>query len=59
MLQSVSSVFVVYRHKTLTGSLDPTHANGMEKPCIAYPVQHSEIALKIMQKWVTQPILEL
>ena len=26
MLQSVSSVFVVYRHKTLTGSPDPTHA---------------------------------
>ena len=34
MLQSISSVFVVYRRKTLTGSLDPTHANGMDKPCI-------------------------
>ena len=34
MLQSVSSVFVVYRCKTLTGSLDPTHANGTNKPCI-------------------------
>ena len=33
MLQSVSSVFVVYRCKTLTGSPDPTHANGMDKPC--------------------------
>ena len=33
MLQSVSSVFVVYRRKTLTGSLDPMHANGMDKPC--------------------------
>ena len=31
MLQSVSSVFVVYRHKTLTGSPDPTHANGTDK----------------------------
>ena len=31
MLQSVSSVFVVYRRKTLMGSLDPTHANGMDK----------------------------
>ena len=31
MLQSVSSVFVVYRRKTLTGSPDPTHANGMDK----------------------------
>ena len=33
MLQSISSVFVVYRCKTLTGSPDPTHANGMNKPC--------------------------
>ena len=31
MLQSVSSVFVVYRSKTLTGSPDPTHANGTDK----------------------------
>ena len=31
MLQSVSSVFVVYRHKTLTGSPDPMHANGTDK----------------------------
>ena len=34
MLQSISSVFVVYRRKTLTGSPDPMHANGMDKPCI-------------------------
>ena len=34
MLQSVSSVFIVYRRKTLTGSLDPMHANGKNKPCI-------------------------
>ena len=33
MLQSVSSVFIVYRRKTLTGSPDPTHTNGMDKPC--------------------------
>ena len=33
MLQSASSVLVVYRHKTLTGSPDPTHANGTDKPC--------------------------
>ena len=33
MLQSISSVFVVYRHKTLTGSPDPTHGNGTDKPC--------------------------
>ena len=35
MLQSISSVFVVYRRKTLTGSPDPTHANGTDKPCSA------------------------
>ena len=33
MLQIISSVFVVYRHKTLTGSLDPMHANSTDKPC--------------------------
>ena len=33
MLQSISSVFIVYRCKTLTGSLDPTHANSTDKPC--------------------------
>ena len=33
MLQSVSSVFVAYRCKTLTGSPDPTHANSTDKPC--------------------------
>ena len=34
MLQKISSVFVVYRRKTLTGSPDPTHAIGTDKPCI-------------------------
>ena len=38
MLQSVSSVFVVYRRKTLTGSPDPTHGNGMDKPCKVFIV---------------------
>ena len=33
MLQKISSVFVVYRSKTLTGSPDPTHAIGTDKPC--------------------------
>ena len=33
MLQNTSSVFIVYRRKTLTGSPDPTHANGTDKPC--------------------------
>ena len=41
MLQSVSSVFIVYRHKTLTGSLDPTHANGTNKPCIISDFEES------------------
>ena len=36
MLQSVSSVLIVYRCKTLTGSPDPTHANGTNKPCICF-----------------------
>ena len=36
MLQSVSSVFVVYRRKTLTRSPDPMHANGTNKPCKEY-----------------------
>ena len=40
MLQSVSSGFVVYRHKTLTGSPDPTHANGMNKPCNTTSIPH-------------------
>ena len=31
MLQKISSVFVAYRCKTLTGSPDPMHANGMDK----------------------------
>ena len=34
MLQKISSVLVVYRRKTLTGSPDPTHANGTDKPCM-------------------------
>ena len=29
----ISSVFIVYRCKTLTGSLDPMRANGTDKPC--------------------------
>ena len=33
MLQKISSVFVVYRRKPLTGSPDPTHAIGTDKPC--------------------------
>ena len=51
MLQKISSVFVVYRCKSLTGSPDPTHAIGMDKPCnvevgfdrwgCSFPVDHS------------------
>ena len=41
MLQSISSVFVVYRCKTLTGSPDPMHANGTDKPC-TYNFHHRQ-----------------
>ena len=42
MLQKTSSVFIVYRRKTLTGSPDPTHANGTDKPCNLKMTQRSE-----------------
>ena len=42
MLQSVFSVFIVYRHKTLTGSPDPMHANCMDTPCITSTSKESE-----------------
>ena len=50
MLQSISSVFIVYRRKTLTGSLDPRHANGMDKPCTLtkaerYSIMEQAVAL--------------
>ena len=43
MLQSISSVFVVYRRKTLTGSPDPMHANSMDKPCIKKKVTYNPL----------------
>ena len=43
MLQKISSVFVVYRRKTLTGSPDPTHANGTDKPCKQMLMEHHNI----------------
>ena len=49
MLQSVSSVFIVYRRKTLTGSLDPMHANGMDKPCIITERSQNTILLASTQ----------
>ena len=45
MLQSISSVFVVYRCKTLTGSLDPMHANGTDKPCKPFYVGNAVLEL--------------
>ena len=36
MLQKISSVFIVYRRKTLTGSPDPMHVIGMDKPCKSF-----------------------
>ena len=41
MLQKISSVFVVYRCKTLTGSPDPVHAIGTDKPCRGLPLGRS------------------
>ena len=49
MLQSISSVFVVYRRKTLTGSLDPTHANGMDKPCKERSIKIRHNALQTLK----------
>ena len=48
MLQSISSVFVVYRHKTLTGSPDPMHANRMDKPCKSVTVGVSSFIASIV-----------
>ena len=53
MLQKISSVLVVYRCKTLTGSPDPTHANGMDKPCkgvrlkVEIMVKHTYFSVKL------------
>ena len=46
MLQGVFSVFVVYRRKTLTGSPDPMHANGMNKPWILTNVASTALHFK-------------
>ena len=54
MLQSVSSVFVVYRRKTLTGSPDPTHANGMDKTLQIVCILKNKFTVKY---FVTLPYL--
>ena len=46
MLQSISSVFAVYRCKTLTGSPDPMHANGTDKPCKEAKTKKKEECVK-------------
>ena len=57
MLQKTSSVFVVYRRKTLTGSPDPTHANGTDKPCIGAILKDSQhTILKKVQYEIKQCI---
>ena len=45
MLQSISSVFIVYRRKTLTGSPDPTHASSTDKPCNQNWLRHFKMKL--------------
>ena len=52
MLQKISSVFIVYRHKTLTGSPDPTHANGMDKPCTGFSLQETRYLVKLLTELV-------
>ena len=56
MLQSVPSVFVVYRRKTLTGSPDPTHANGTNKPCsntkLAFLAITSFLCYIYLNEWI-------
>ena len=51
MLQSISSVFVVYRRKTLTGSPDPMHANSMDKPCIIGGESSLQVLFTEKQTW--------
>ena len=51
MLQSISSVFVVYRRKTLTGSPDPTHANGTDKPCTGTYRKLIDVVQKQFARW--------
>ena len=53
MLQSVSSVFVVYRRKTLTGSPDPTHANGTDKPCMCEMCEKKIIFSQVLDLGLT------
>ena len=59
MLQSVSSVFVVYRRKTLTGSPDPTHANGTKKPCIICMLLFTENTTNLLSKAIDHEIQKL
>ena len=64
--QRISSVFVVYRRKTLTGSTDPTHANGTNKPCISRKVISPNNTNKedigqtnVIQKWLILVLNEI
>ena len=53
MLQKISSVFVVYRRKTLTGSPAPTHANGTDKPCMCVCVcARARVCVCVCDLWI-------
>ena len=51
MLQTSSSVFIVYRHKTLTGSPDPMHVTGMDKPCIIGGESSLQVLFTEVKTW--------
>ena len=52
MLQKISSVFVMYRRKTLTGSPDPTHANGTDKPCTHANESATSFKVIFANRWI-------
>ena len=54
MLQKLSSVFVVYRRKSLTGSPDPTHANGMDKPCTLWEKNYIKDRAQAVVTYITE-----
>ena len=57
MLQLYPVYLLCNRHKTLTGSPDPTHANGTNKPCSCLRVKPDDSFLFLLQK-VCLPALQ-
>ena len=54
ILQTSSSVIVVYRRKTLTGSPDPTRAAGRMKPCTQ---TRKKSLAHLVKHWPLKPIM--